>query len=61
MLCRKIVGIGWNYRAHAKELHSPLPTTPLMFLKPSSSIIEPPQPIQLPHGFQVDHEGIPTS
>lgn len=35
----KIVCIGRNYVAHAKELGNPVPTEPLIFLKPPSSLI----------------------
>ncbi|MFN2462869.1 MAG: fumarylacetoacetate hydrolase family protein [Candidatus Dormibacteria bacterium] len=35
----KIVGVGRNYSEHAKELGHELPTEPLIFLKPSSSMI----------------------
>ena len=43
----KIVGIGRNYAAHAAELGNELPKEPLMFLKPSSSIVGPDDPILL--------------
>ncbi len=35
----KIVAIGLNYFDHAKELKSPIPSSPLLFLKPPSSVI----------------------
>ncbi len=35
----KIICIGRNYVAHAKELNNPLPTNPVFFLKPDTSII----------------------
>lgn len=35
----KIIGIGRNYRDHAKELGNDVPTTPLYFLKAPSSLI----------------------
>ena len=34
----KIVCIGLNYVDHAKEVGSPLPKEPIMFLKPTSSL-----------------------
>ncbi|MCB9781128.1 MAG: fumarylacetoacetate hydrolase family protein [Alphaproteobacteria bacterium] len=53
----KIVGIGSNYRAHAAELGRALPTVPKMFLKPSSAVVGPGAPIELPPGTErVDHE-----
>jgi 2-keto-4-pentenoate hydratase/2-oxohepta-3-ene-1,7-dioic acid hydratase in catechol pathway len=35
----KIVCVGRNYADHAKELGNPVPTEPLLFLKPPSSLI----------------------
>jgi len=35
----KIICIGRNYVAHAKELNNPLPSNPVFFLKPDTSII----------------------
>ena len=37
----KVVGIGRNYAAHAAELGHDLPTEPLMFLKPNTSVVGP--------------------
>ena len=54
--CRKVVCIGRNYVAHAKELSNPLPAEPFYFLKPPSSIIQQPEPIELPDGLDVHHE-----
>jgi 2-keto-4-pentenoate hydratase/2-oxohepta-3-ene-1,7-dioic acid hydratase in catechol pathway len=55
----KIVCIGRNYREHAKELNNPVPTQPLVFLKPPSSIIGPEEKIERPTEFseRVDYEG----
>ncbi len=55
----KILCVGRNYRAHAAELGNPLPTEPLLFLKPPSSLIGPEQAIRLPNpelSTQVEHE-----
>lgn len=41
---------------HAKELGSTVPTTPMIFLKPTSSYISSPGPIQLPKNTVVHHE-----
>src|SRR4051812_20382104 len=35
----KIVGVGRNYRDHAKEMGKEVPAEPLIFLKPPSSLI----------------------
>ena len=54
----KIVCIGRNYLEHAKELGNDVPTEPLIFLKPPSSIIGDGDFIELPpQSAQVDHEG----
>src|SRR5258708_7428397 len=54
----KIVCIGRNYAAHAAELGNEVPKEPLMFLKPSSSIVGPEEPIVLTRYSQrVEHEG----
>jgi 2-keto-4-pentenoate hydratase/2-oxohepta-3-ene-1,7-dioic acid hydratase in catechol pathway len=53
----KIVCLGRSYREHAAELGNPVPTEPLIFLKPPSAIIGPDEPIVLPAISQrVDHE-----
>ena len=54
----KIVCIGRNYREHAKELGNEVPTEPLFFLKPPSSIIREGDAIVLPKQSQkVEFEG----
>lgn len=54
----KIVCIGRNYREHAKELGNEVPTEPLFFLKPPSSIIREGEAIMLPKQSQkVEFEG----
>ena len=44
----KIICIGLNYRKHALEMGRPLPSEPLVFLKPDSSIIKNNKPFFLP-------------
>jgi 2-keto-4-pentenoate hydratase/2-oxohepta-3-ene-1,7-dioic acid hydratase in catechol pathway len=57
LLPGKIICAGKNYTEHAKETGSEVPTTPLIFLKPPSSVIGPLQTIYLPpQSQQVDHE-----
>ncbi len=55
----KIVCIGRNYREHAKELNHPIPTEPLIFLKPPSAVLAPDDTILRPITLsqRVDHEG----
>ncbi len=53
----KIICMGRNYAEHAKEHGAPVPESPLIFLKPPSSIIGPEDTIILPpQSSQVEHE-----
>lgn len=53
----KIIGIGRNYRDHAKELGNDVPTTPLYFLKAPSSLIGDGGTVLLPpESERVDYE-----
>ncbi len=51
----KIVCVGRNYVDHAKELGNPVPTEPLIFLKPPSSLIRTGEPIVYPSISQSVH------
>jgi len=54
----KIVCVGRNYREHARELGNEVPSEPLIFLKPPSSIIGEGEPIVLPpQSERVEFEG----
>jgi 2-keto-4-pentenoate hydratase/2-oxohepta-3-ene-1,7-dioic acid hydratase in catechol pathway len=44
----KIIAIGLNYHDHAKELNMPIPDHPIMFMKPSTSVIGSGDPIIYP-------------
>lgn len=53
----KIVCIGRNYAAHAKELGNDVPKEPLLFLKPPSALIGPGEKVWLPpQTSRVEHE-----
>ena len=53
----KIVAIGRNYAEHAKEHGADVPKEPLLFLKASSAVIGPEEPVVLtPLSRQVEHE-----
>ena len=53
-----MVAVGKNYADHAAEMGGEAPTTPLIFLKPNTSVIGPGDAIQLPReSSQVEHEG----
>lgn len=54
----KIVCVGRNYREHAAELGNEVPTEPLIFLKPPSSILAPGSSIRRPRiSERTDYEG----
>ena len=44
----KVDGIGRNYAAHAAEMGNDVPTEPLMFLKPNTTVVGPGDPIFYP-------------
>jgi 2-keto-4-pentenoate hydratase/2-oxohepta-3-ene-1,7-dioic acid hydratase in catechol pathway len=51
----KIVCVGRNYAAHAAELNNPLPSAPLLFMKPASAAAALGQPLLLPAGLGAVH------
>ncbi|HZZ95843.1 MAG TPA: fumarylacetoacetate hydrolase family protein [Jatrophihabitantaceae bacterium] len=48
ILPSKVVALGRNYADHAKEMGGEAPTTPMIFLKPSTSVIGEGDTIRLP-------------
>ena len=53
----KIVCVGRNYAAHAKELGNEVPVEPLLFFKPPSSLVGPGGVVVLPpESDRVEHE-----
>ena len=54
----KIVALGLNYRNHAEETKLEIPAVPLIFLKPSTTVIGPEDEIVYPEvSKRVDYEG----
>jgi 2-keto-4-pentenoate hydratase/2-oxohepta-3-ene-1,7-dioic acid hydratase in catechol pathway len=54
----KIICVGRNYREHATELGNEVPTEPLLFLKPPSSLLPPGAEVRRPKiSERVDYEG----
>lgn len=55
---RKIICIGRNYKAHVAELENDLPSEPMWFDKPMSTLITPGKPFKLVPGLHdvVHHE-----
>lgn len=53
----KAVCVGRNYAAHAQELNNPIPDEPLLFIKPSTALVDMAQPLVLPLGKgSIHHE-----
>lgn len=46
----KIVCVGLNYSDHAAESNLPVPTEPILFLKPSSAVCGPDDNVEIPRG-----------
>jgi 2-keto-4-pentenoate hydratase/2-oxohepta-3-ene-1,7-dioic acid hydratase in catechol pathway len=58
ILPTKVVCIGKNYAAHVAEMGGPAPEDPVIFIKPSTSVIGPNGVIKLPpDSARVDYEG----
>ncbi|HKJ27792.1 MAG TPA: fumarylacetoacetate hydrolase family protein [Anaerolineales bacterium] len=54
----KVICVGRNYAAHAEEHDAEVPPYPLIFLKPTTSLVGPGAPVVLPpQSKQVEHEG----
>ncbi len=53
----KVVCVGRNYAAHAKELGNEIPKNPMLFFKPPSALLEPGGTIVIPSvSQQVEYE-----
>lgn len=58
VLPSKLVCVGKNYEAHAAEWGQTVPDEPLLFLKPSTAVLGPNDPITLlPVSRRIDFEG----
>ncbi|GAB3656978.1 fumarylacetoacetate hydrolase family protein [Streptomyces sparsus] len=57
VLPNKVVGVGRNYAEHARELGNTVPDTPVVFFKPSTSVVGPGDPVGYPtFSSEVHHE-----
>lgn len=53
----KVIALGLNYRDHAREFKMDIPKEPILFMKPSTAVIYPDDPIVYPrHATRVDFE-----
>jgi 2-keto-4-pentenoate hydratase/2-oxohepta-3-ene-1,7-dioic acid hydratase in catechol pathway len=58
VLPTKVVAVGKNYADHAEEMGDEVPDEPIIFLKPSTAVVGPDDPIIYPAGVdRVDYEG----
>ncbi|PWN39717.1 hypothetical protein IE81DRAFT_259205 [Ceraceosorus guamensis] len=53
---KKIVAIGRNFGAHAKELGNAVPTSPFFFLKPTTSYLDDGGTVLIPKGVEAHFE-----
>ena len=51
----KVVCVGRNYAEHAKELNNPVPTEPLLFIKPGSCVVPMDESFSIPEGRGAVH------
>jgi 2-keto-4-pentenoate hydratase/2-oxohepta-3-ene-1,7-dioic acid hydratase in catechol pathway len=55
-----ILGIGLNYASHAADLNRPPPERPMLFMKSTTTVQHPGDPIEIPQALashEVDYEG----
>jgi len=53
----KIIAIGRNYAEHAKELNNPIPTVPVIFMKPDTAVLKDNKPFYHPEfSSDIHHE-----
>lgn len=57
----KVVCVGRNYAEHAKELNNPIPSTPMLFIKPATSVVGLDRAIEIPQGKGVCHHELEVS
>lgn len=51
----KVVCVGRNYAAHARELNNPVPTEPILFMKPATAMVSMAEPFTIPSNRGVVH------
>ncbi|WP_290051782.1 fumarylacetoacetate hydrolase family protein [Amycolatopsis solani] len=58
ILPSKVIAVGRNYAKHAAEFGNEVPSAPMLFLKPSTTVVGPNAAIRRPSGIgRVDFEG----
>ncbi|MFY0676469.1 MAG: fumarylacetoacetate hydrolase family protein [Neptuniibacter sp.] len=51
----KVVCVGRNYADHAAELNNPIPTEPMLFIKPATSVVDMDKQFIVPQGLGSVH------
>ena len=51
----KVVCVGRNYAAHARELNNAIPSEPVLFIKPSTALAKLEMPVSIPRKFGPCH------
>jgi 2-keto-4-pentenoate hydratase/2-oxohepta-3-ene-1,7-dioic acid hydratase in catechol pathway len=51
----KVVCVGRNYAEHARELNNPVPLEPVLFIKPSTALVNLERPVSIPLQFGSCH------
>jgi len=51
----KVVCVGRNYADHAAELNNPVPTSPMLFMKPATAIVPMAEPFEVPMDYGTVH------
>ena len=57
----KVICVGRNYAEHARELNNPILTEPLLFMKPTTSIVDLSEPIIIDWGKGIVHHELEIS
>ncbi len=57
----KVVCVGRNYAEHAKELNNPVPTSPILFMKPSTAMVALEPGFEIPQGQGECHHELEMS
>ena len=61
LLLGKVVCVGRNYAEHAKELNNPIPSSPMLFIKPATAVVGLDAPISIPEGRGACHHELEVS
>ena len=51
----RVFGVGANYKAHIAEMNMATPTRPMLFMKPSSAVVGPDDPVIYPREGKTIH------